>query len=174
MRPERSEAPLYFFSKYIDPFPGEDILLLLENQLEEALASFREISEENSLCRYASDKWTIREVLNHITDTERAFVFRALWFARGFTSPLESFDQTVSVPSAEANRYSWASHIEEFRLVRLATLAFYRNLPEAAWSRRGMVDQNSFTVRALAFFTGGHLKHHLAIVHERYLKATSL
>ncbi len=71
----------------------------------------------------------MRELLNHVNDTERVFLFRALWFARGFSEPLPSYDQEVGVAGARADEFDWANHVEEFRAVRLATLAFFRNLP---------------------------------------------
>jgi hypothetical protein len=108
-------------------------------------------------------------VLSHINDTERLFVFRAFWFARGFDAPLPSFDQDGAVASAGADERSWRSHIEEFRAVRSATSAFFSNLPAEGWSRRGIASGNPFTVRALAFITAGHLAHHVRILRERYL-----
>ncbi|HYR47085.1 MAG TPA: DinB family protein, partial [Thermoanaerobaculia bacterium] len=114
-------------------------------------------------------KWSIREVVNHVSDCERLFVSRAFWFARGFDSPLPSYDQEVSVSEAGADDVPWAGHVEEFRSVRLATLAFFRNLPDRAWMRRGIASDNPFTVRALAYIAAGHADHHASILRERYL-----
>jgi hypothetical protein len=97
------------------------------------------------------------------------FVFRALWFARGFDSPLPSFDQNVAVASAGADDRSWSSHVEEFRAVRGATLAFFQDLPADAWTRRGVASDNPFSVRALAYLSAGHVIHHTKILRERYL-----
>ena len=90
-RPQATEAAPYYFT-YIDKVTGNDPVLVIENQLEECLPFLSAISEEKSLHRYAPEKWTIRQVLNHVTDTERAFAFRVLWFARGFETPLGSYD----------------------------------------------------------------------------------
>ena len=166
--PERTEAAEYYFT-YIDRIASGDILGTLQTQLDETMAFLRAISEEKSLHRYAPGKWTIREALNHVTDTERAFGFRALWFARGFDTPLPSYDQNIAAAGACANDYSWASHIEDFRAVRQATLTFFRNLPDDAWMRSGIASGNPFTVRALAYLIAGHTAHHIAIVDERYL-----
>jgi hypothetical protein len=167
-RPERSEAAEYYFG-YIDQVGPGEISGIIATQEREAVALFEGITEERSLHRYAPDKWTIRDLLNHVNDTERLFVFRAFWFARGFDAPLPSFDQNVAVASAAADRRSWGSLIEEFRTVRGATLSFFRSLPEAAWSRRGTASAKPFTVNALAYLTAGHLIHHLRILRERYL-----
>src|SRR5262245_54108302 len=100
--PDRAEAAEYYFT-YIDKVSRTDIVPALEDQLKETLALLHSISEEKSLYRYAPEKWSIRESLNHVTDTERAFAFRALWFARGFDTPLPSYDQNVSAAGAQAN-----------------------------------------------------------------------
>jgi hypothetical protein len=166
--PDKTEAADYYFT-YIDQVAGSDICRILETQLSDALTFLKTISEDQSLGRYAPGKWSMRQLLNHVTDTERAFVFRALWFARGFDSPLPGFDQDISVAGADADGRSWSSHVEEFRAVRGATLAFFRNLSADAWVRRGVAAGNPFTVRALAFISAGHVTHHMKILRERYL-----
>src|SRR5215475_8931180 len=94
-RPQLTDAASYYF-KYIDQVDGKDAMSAIENQLPESIKFLSGISEEKSLHRYAPEKWSIRQVLNHVTDTERAFVFRALWFGRGFDTPLPSYDQEIS------------------------------------------------------------------------------
>jgi hypothetical protein len=167
--PERTEAAPYYF-KYIDRIATSDIVGRLESQRDDALAVLGGISEEKSLHRYAKDKWSIRQVWNHVNDCERLFLFRAFWFARGFDSPLGSFDQEPAAVAARADLFSWASHVEEFRGIRLATLAFFRNLPSEAWSRKGIASGNPFTVRALAYIVAGHVDHHTSVLHEKYLQ----
>ena len=167
-RPERGEAEEYYFG-YIDQVPGTLVLTVLAAQLGEMLALLDGISEEQSLHRYEPGKWTIRQVLSHVNDTERLFVFRAFWFARGFDSPLPSFDQDVAVKAADANAVQWRTHVDEFRSVRASTLTFFRGLPAAAWDRRGLASDNPFTVRALAYLVAGHAIHHTRMLQERYL-----
>ena len=166
-RPQAHEAAPYYFL-YIDQAPGDDPTSLIASQLDESLAFFSAISEARSLYRYAPEKWSIRQALNHVTDTERAFVFRALWFARGFATPLPSYDQNTAAAGAQADRLSWADHVEEFRAVRLATISLFRNLPPEAWDRGGIASDNPFTVRALAYIIAGHVAHHVKILRERY------
>ena len=167
-RPQTAEAAPYYFT-YINQVTGDDPVGALENQLEESQAFFSEISEEKSLHRYAPEKWSIRQVLNHVTDTERAFAFRALWFARGFESPLPSYDQNVAASGAEADLVSWAAHVEEFRRVRLSTISLFRNMPSPAWTRSGIASDNRLTVRAPAYIIPGHFAHHVSVLRERYL-----
>ncbi len=166
--PDRTEAAEYYFT-YIDQVPAGDIRATLETQTPEVLAFLNGVSDERSLHRYAPDKWSIRQVVAHLSDTERLFSFRALWFARGFTEPLPSFDQNVAVPASHADDRPWRSLVDEFGDVRAATLSFYRGLPADAWTRRGTASGKSFTVRAMAYITAGHAVHHAKILGERYL-----
>jgi DinB superfamily len=167
-RPQPDEAVPYYF-RYIDRIPGDDVMETLEPQLESTLSFLSTISEERSLHRYGPEKWSMRQVVNHVNDCERLFVFRALWFARGFDTALPSFDQLVSARGAEADSFPWKSHVEEFRRVRQGTVSFFRNLPADGWSRRGVASGYSFSVRALAWLAAGHLDHHLAILREKYV-----
>jgi len=155
--------------RYSGRIASDDILAVLESQLDPTLRLAATISEEQSLHRYAPGKWSMRQLLNHVSDTERVFVYRALWFARGFDSALPSFDQEIAVPAAAADQVSWSNHVDEFRAVRLATLAFFRNLPPDAWSRTGIASGNPVTVRALAYIIAGHVAHHTAVLREQYL-----
>jgi hypothetical protein len=166
--PDRTEAAQYYFT-YIDKVPEGPILDILERQLPATVALYGDVSEEQSLRRYAPGKWSIRETVSHLNDTERLFVFRAMWFARGFDSPLPSFDQNIAIASASADARPLASHVEEFRTVRQATLTFFRDLPEEAWTRRGIASDNPFSVRAIAYIVAGHTVHHEKVVRERYL-----
>ncbi len=167
-RPQPNEAASYY-SIYIDRITSDNVVDVLAAQLDEATAFLSQISEEQSLHRYEPGKWSMRELLGHVNDGERVFVFRALWFARGFTDPLPSFDQEISSKAANSDNVSWASHVEEFRDIRATTLAFFRNLPPDAWLRSGIASDNSMTVRAIAYIVAGHVSHHLAILRERYL-----
>ncbi|MGE5275620.1 MAG: DinB family protein [Acidobacteriota bacterium] len=166
--PEKSEAAPYFF-RYIDRVASPDIGHELEKQERETLALLAGISEEKSLYRYAPEKWSIRQVWNHVSDCERLFLSRAFWFARGFDDALPSFEQDDAAVAARADDFSWSSHVEDFRAVRSSTRTFFRNLPAAAWARGGTASGNPFTVRALAFIIVGHAAHHTQVLKERYL-----
>ena len=165
---DRTEAAEYYFT-YIDQVPkGQDIRRILDAQLGETLEVLGGISEQESLYRYAPDKWSIRQLVGHINDSERVFTFRALWFARGFDSPLPSFDQDVAIAGARFDDRALSDHVDEFRVIRTATLHLFRNLPDDAWAKRGIASGKEFTVRALAYITAGHAAHHMRILRERY------
>jgi len=166
-RPAPGEAAPYYW-RYIDRIGPGDVVGVLAGQAEQTLALLRGISEERSRHRYAPDKWSLRELLGHVTDVERVFAHRALWFARGFESGLPSFEQDTAARTARADEVTWASHVEEFRVVRLASVALFRSLPAEAWSRAGVASGSRVTVRALAYITAGHEAHHVAVLKERY------
>jgi hypothetical protein len=165
--PTRDDAAPYFFT-YIDQVPAGDIRRILEDQQTSTLALLRGISDTDSRFRYAPDKWSIREVVSHVSDCERMFTFRAMWFARGFDAPLPSFDQNVAIETCAAEQREWGALIDEFAHVRAATNALFRDLPEDAWPRRGVAGGNPFTVNALAYITAGHTAHHVRILREQY------
>jgi hypothetical protein len=167
-RPARGEVGDYYFT-YIDQVADGDIRELLTAQATDALEFFRSIPEARTLHRYAPGKWSIREVLAHVNDCERLFAFRAFWFARGFETPLPSFEQEIAAAAAGADERSWRSHVDEFTVVRAATMALFRELPEAAWRRTGIASGNPFSVRSLAYVAVGHVNHHIRIVKAAYL-----
>jgi len=167
-RPAPEDAAPYS-NKYIRLVESDDCLAAMTAQLDEATAFFGGISEETSLHRYAPEKWSIRQMLGHVNDTERIFTYRALWFARDLGSTLPGFEQEVAVAGAEADHIPWAAHIEEFRNVRRASVDLFRNMPSTAWTRRGTASGFSFTVLAFGFMVPGHVTHHIRILRERYL-----
>jgi DinB superfamily len=166
--PDQSEYAEYYRT-YTSQVPAGNIVQTLEAQALELNTLLGGISEARSMHRYAPDKWTIREVASHINDTERVFGFRAFWFARVLGTDLPSFDQDAAIPTSGANDRSWASHVEEFKAVRAATMAFWKDLPADAWDRRGIASGNPFSVRSLAWITAGHVTHHARLLRERYL-----
>ena len=166
--PQRTEAAPFYFT-YIDRITGDNILETMRAQLDDTVELLSGISEERSLYRYSPDKWSIRQVMNHVNDTERVFAFRAMWFARGFNDPLPSFEQNVASNAAQADEHSLASYSEEFRHIREASLSLFRNLPTEAWTRTGVASGNAVTVNALAYIIAGHVAHHVTILRERYL-----
>ena|SRR5690348_2370044 len=167
-RPQTTEAADYYF-KYIDLITSDDVVPAIKEQLGQTVRILEGISEEQSLKSYAPGKWTIREVLNHVNDGERLFLWRAFWFARGFQDALPSFDQDVAVQYANANETSWAQLVGEFKTVRAATISLIETFPDEAWSRTGVASDNPVTVRALVYIIAGHVAHHMNVLREKYL-----
>jgi len=167
-RPDRSEAAEYYF-RYIDRIHDTDVVGYLRSQRDDALRLLRAVPGEKAGHRYAAGKWTLREVVGHLNDTERLFCARAFWFARGFDTPLPSFDQNVAIAAARFDDRPWDGLVDEFAAVRNATVTFFASLPDEAWERRGIASDSPFSVRALAYLAAGHVAHHLEIVTSRYL-----
>src|SRR5713226_9311922 len=169
-RPEPTEYA-EFYADYVSKVSGSDVLGVLESQRVQMLQLFAGRSERDGSFRYAPGKWTVKEVLGHITDTERIFTYRALRIARGDQTPLPGFEQEDFVKNAAFSDRTLAGLAEEFALVRSASLALFRSFPEEAWPRRGVASEKEVTVRALAFITAGHQMHHRIILEERYFPA---
>lgn len=148
--------------------PHADVLDVLAGQLSETSSRLAMIPEARGGFRYASGKWSVKEVVGHLSDVERIMVYRALRFARGDTAPLSGFDENAYVPEAGADARTLRDLIEEWVAVRQATLTFVRGLPPAAWSRRGVANGNPVTVRALTYVVAGHEHHHLEVLRTRY------
>jgi hypothetical protein len=171
-RPESGEYAPYF-GRYISLVQGEDILSALDEQrrLSMMLLSCRD--EADGDFRYAAEKWSAKQVLGHVCDTERVFGYRALHIARADAGPLESFEQDDYVRNGPFHRCRWTDVVEDFIAVRRATISLLRNLDEAAWLRRGMVNQAEISVRALAYIIAGHELHHRQILEEKYFAGRS-
>ena len=169
-RPEATEYADYY-ANYISKVRGSDVLSVLESQRLQMLQLFAGRSERDGSFRYAPGKWTVKEVLGHIADTERIFAYRALRIARGDQTPLPGFEQDDYVRSGAFGDRTLAGLTEEFEAVRTASILLLRSFNEEAWSRRGMASQKEVTVRALGFMIAGHQIHHRIILEERYFPA---
>ena len=146
-----------------------DPIEALEVQLHELLDLLKPLTEAQQSHRYADGKWSIKEVVNHMTDGERIFSYRAMRVARNDRTPMPSFDENAYIAASEADRLEWSALLNEFELVRRSTIQMLRNFPEAAWMRIGVASSAPISVRAMVLVMYGHVAHHLTIVRERYL-----
>ena len=172
-RPQTGEYANYY-QRYIDLATEDDDVAALDAQSHETAKLLGGISEQQASHRYEPGKWSVKQLVGHVTDGERIFGYRALRIARGDTTPLPGFEQDPYVANAGSDDRPIADLAEEFAMVRKANVMMLRALPEEAWSRVGTASDNSITVRALAFIMLGHERHHLRVLRERYLgNATS-
>jgi len=167
-RPEKTEYNEYY-ETYISLVPEAEILPALEDQIAEIEKLVGEIPEEKGAFAYAEGKWTIKEVLGHLSDGEKLFAYRTLRISRADKTPIEGFEQDGYVENGNFNRRSLADLTEEFLLLRRANMYMFRNLDEDAWLRLGTASGYPFSVRALAYISVGHVRHHLNILKSRYL-----
>jgi uncharacterized damage-inducible protein DinB len=166
-RPEPDEYAPYF-GRYIVEAGTADPLTTLREQLETTPALFASAGEARAGYRYAPGKWSIREVLGHLADTERIFSCRALRLARADATPLPAFDQNDFMAAADFDSRPLASLIGEWDAVRRASLALFESLGDEALRRRGTVSDGPMSARALAWIIAGHERHHLSVLRERY------
>ncbi len=166
-RPEEKESNVYY-KKYIDQVHSDNFLNVLENTKPDTLAFLNALEESKWNFRYAEDKWSIKEVMMHIIDTERIMAYRALRIARNDKTPLPGFEQDDYIPFTNAQNRTPASIIDEYLAVRRATTEMFRYFDDEMLNRMGTASGNPFTPRALGFIIAGHEAHHLRIVKERY------
>jgi uncharacterized damage-inducible protein DinB len=166
-RPEPGEYAPYY-DRYISLVNGSDILETLDAQRRQTMLLLSGRDEEEGSFRYAPDKWSAKQVLGHVCDTERIFAYRALRIARGDRTPIEGFEQDDYIRNGPFEQISFCELIEDYIAVRRATLTLLRNLDETAWMRRGVANNNPVSVRALAYTIAGHEIHHRRILEEKY------
>ena len=171
-RPQPGEYAPYY-DRYISLVKGEDILDTLDQQRRQTMLLLSGRNDEDGDFRYAPDKWSAKEVLGHVCDTERVFAYRALRISRADATPMEGFEQDDYVRNGPFAQRPLADLVEDFIAVRRATLSLLRNLDEPAWSRRGVANKNEVTVRALAYTIAGHELHHRRILEEKYFARRS-
>lgn len=167
-RPDETEY-LPYYGRYISLVPEGDILALLNKQSDETLALLRSIPESQAEFRYAPDKWSIKELVGHVIDSERIFAYRALRFARNDQTPLPGYEQDDYIRNASFNDYPLVELASEFESVRSSTLSLFKHLSDEAWHRRGVANDAEASVRALAYIIAGHELHHREILRNRYL-----
>jgi len=159
---------LAYYGRYIDRV-GDDLFGALRAGADITQKLVGSLPESRGDFRYAPDKWSIKEVLAHLTDCERVFNYRALRFARKDATPLPGFDENAWTPQSGASARTIADLIQEQRAVRAATISFFENLSEEAWGRSGTANNASMSVRAAAYVIAGHELHHQEILRTRYL-----
>jgi hypothetical protein len=166
-RPKVGEYKPYY-DTYISLVPDGDLLAQLERQARETVTLLRGVSEDQSQYRYAPGKWSIREVVGHLSDSERVFAYRALTFAREDPTALPSFDENTWAAKSNAGSRSLKDLAAEFVTVRQSTLALFRSFTNEHFARSGVASDHAISVRALAYIITGHERHHVKILHDRY------
>ena len=166
-RPETDEIPAHFVG-YIGKVTESDPVAVLASQIDVTAALLRGLSDADALKRYAPGKWSVKEVVGHLADTERIMAYRALRIARGDETPLPGFDEKAYVPPAKFDARSLAELISDFRTVRGASLALFKSFDSNAWRRRGTASGKPVSVRAIGYMIPGHERHHVEILKTRY------
>ena len=163
------EIPSYY-QGYVKALGQGEIVPLLLKTGDECLELGKELTEAQGAYRYAEGKWSVKEVLQHIIDSERIFAYRALRFARNDQTEIPGFEQNDYVPESDADRRSIHIIMREFTNVRASTVDLYTSFTDEMKSRKGISNGVEMSVEALGYIISGHLKHHINIIYERYSK----
>lgn len=166
-RPKAGEFAPYH-APYIERVPAGDIVDILESQIEGTMARLRAVPEERGTYRYEPGKWSINDVVGHMSDCERVYSYRAMRIARGDRTPLPAFEQDDYVAVAGADGRDLRDIVRELELVRRATVALFRSFDPEVWVRKGVASGVDVSVRALAYVAAGHELHHMALLGDRY------
>jgi hypothetical protein len=166
-RPKADEHSPYF-SRYIDRVPEGNLIGLLESQFADTLALLRRVPRDREDFAYADGKWTVKEVVGHLSDSERVFAYRALRFARNDATELASYDENAWVANANFGRRSLADLVDEFNAIRQCTIRLANTLNADEMARRGVANGQVVSVRALIYIIAGHERHHVGLFRERY------
>jgi hypothetical protein len=168
MIPKNEYAP--YFEQYIQLVDIErSIIENLEDSQKEFKFLLRNLPEEKHLFTYEEGKWTMKELIQHIIDTERVFCYRAMCFARNDKTSLPGFDQDIFVDNGNANQLDYFDLLYEMEILRKSTIQLFKNFSNEALLRVGVASENEMSVRALGYLFSGHQIHHLNVVKERYL-----
>ncbi len=168
MIPKTEYVP--YFSSFITLLDSEksiiDNLKLVQDDFEITL---KDISNEKQNYKYADNKWTIKELMQHLIDSERVFCYRALCFSRGDKTDLPGFDQDLFVENSIAQQRDFNELLEEMSVLRKGTIQLFKSFTDEDLLKIGTGSGNKISVRALGMVIGGHQKHHLEVIKERYL-----
>jgi hypothetical protein len=157
------------YAPYIAAAPEGNVLVLLQEQLGKVLDLYSRFSEAQGAYRYAPGKWSLKDLLQHLSDAELIFAYRCLRIGRGDVTPLPGFDEEAYAAVARADERSVADLLADFRAARTASLSLFQGLPDSAWGQQGTTNGRSITARCLPFINLGHVAHHLDVIRERYL-----
>jgi hypothetical protein len=169
-RPAKGEF-LDYYGTYIDQVPDGNVTHAMSVQLDDFLSLIRSLDESDGDKRYAPGKWSIRDIIGHIIDGERIFVYRALRFSRADNTPVPGFDENIFADNSPYAKVSLADLADELEQVRRSTIHFFSHLDDEAMSRRGSANGHEITVRALAWVIAGHAIHHVKVIRTRYLNS---
>lgn len=158
-----------YYAQYVANVKTDDLLAALASGLLELTAFYEQIPADKQEYRYEAGKWTPKEILLHLIDCERVFMYRAMQIARSSNVDLEGFDQDEFVANSDANARTMDSLIKEYIAVRTASIQFMQTCDEATLLKQGRASNSPLSVRAAAYITRGHEMHHIAIIKERYL-----
>jgi len=167
-RPDLSRVPDYYHN-YINEVKENDLMEAIRNQAASFVQFMESIPAEKYNYKYAADKWTITEIIQHILDAERVFAYRGLCFARGEKKPLPGFEENDYAANSKADKRDWNELINEYKAIRKSTEFLFGSFDEEQLDASGIASGKSIYVLGIGFIIVGHINHHTKIIKERYL-----
>jgi len=167
-RPEPDEF-FEYYDRYIAQVPDGNLISLLREQAVETVTMLQDLTPQQANYAYAPGKWTVKEVIGHISDAERIFAYRALRISRRDETPLASFDENAYVKNANFGSRSLPDLLEEFQVVRASSIHLAKSMDAETLALRGSASGHPISVRALFYIIAGHERHHAGLLRERYL-----
>jgi hypothetical protein len=158
-----------FYQRYIDAAKGNDVVKSLRKNRKDFIKLLESIPEKKRDYAYQEDKWTIRELLQHLLDAERVFIYRAIRFARKDETALHSFNENEWAAQARAGKRNWNDLVSEFKALRKSTEFLFKSFDDDQLLSKGTASDNIINVLALGYIVGGHTEHHMRVLEERYL-----
>lgn len=163
-----------YFDKYIELSTSKDLEETLVESHNHLIQTILPLSEEDMMFKYSKEKWSIKDLLQHLIDTERVFIYRAMRFARNDKTELPGFDENLFANEAQADKKTKHQLIEEYIAVHKSTIMFYNTLSNESYERKGVASKEVLSVRQIAHIIAGHIQHHLTVIEERYLPKIKL
>lgn len=168
IRPSKEEYVAHF-GRYVDLVPEREIRNVLEQSLKTTTELYATFTEDRGSYRYTPEKWSLKQVLGHVTDNERIMSYRALRIARGDRTQLAGYDENVLMSNASFDEMPLTAIVDDYVAVRRATFTLLNGISDEAWTRMGVVNGNETSARAWIYILAGHELHHLNVIRERYL-----
>ncbi len=158
-----------YYHDYIKQVPDKNIIDVLEQQNQQFCEFMTKIDEDKAGFRYAKGKWTIREIIGHLVETEKVFSYRALCISRGDKTKLPGFDENTYIKNSNYDKLKLTDLVELFYLTRKSSIALFKTFTPKMWAAKGNTNNSNVSVRALAYIIAGHLMHHVQVINKLYL-----
>lgn len=171
MKSQLTENKQYdeYYKPYIDQAPNLEIVEALEYSFKETYAYLDNVPKDKVTYKYAPGKWSLKEIVQHLIDTERIFVYRALRISRNDMSPIQGYDHDAYVEESLADHKEFSNLLEEYRLLRQSSILFFKQLNQEQLNRIGLANGKPFSPLAIGYVICGHEKHHVKVFKERYM-----
>lgn len=170
LTPPTQEEFSPFYAGYIEcAIKRGDVFAAMTQQLDEMNTALGKLSDTQARFRNAPEEWSIKEIISHLTDSERVFSYRMVRISRNDKTPLPGFEQNDYVKESGADQLPLEDLLNEFEFLRRANILAVKGMSEEMSKRIGVASNSNISARALVYILVGHVEHHMASLHEKYL-----